>query len=802
MYLQFYINENGDKVYTTKKETPLGLATESAHPARFSPDDKYSRQRVLLKKRFGLLPTQQPPPNSKQSRGKTGIPQYVTPVDFGLFKLLQLYLKTLLSVTGNEDSQILIYSMARNLGFMIVGLLVLAWRCESAVFGPVSESHRSAALELFRTSGDGSFGSLEDAYEALKTFEVLGIKKESDVKTSACASVASTLLSTSSTVKDLFHALKVNGILKCELKKEAFTGAEAKLTGSLNAADSLLDYYYSIGGLVLLKDQTSEVDVHLKDADKIFRSIKSLSQSDGRWRLSSNNPESSNDAAGIALEALAGVISLASSEIDHSLIATLKNDIVKLFDGIEKYDDGTCYFDEKLVDAHSHRGPLSASASVVRGITAFVEVTNENLNLPGEKILGLAKFFLGVGIPGSAKDLYYQIDALACLENIRVSIPLVLSLPATVLSVTKKDQLKVRVSTVMGSSAPPLSVNLKQIFVSGSKDASIINQKLKFDPENAVHVLKTLPTDVDVGKYIFSFEIVFEDPEHKKSYATGGRTKVPIHVTGDIKIENAEIEILDSDFGSVETKTKLALPGENSVALSANHLQKLKLTFSLTSPFGNAFKPHQAFLKLRHVSGVEHIFLVGNSGKKSEIVLDFLGLVEKFFYLSGRYDIQLTVGDSVMENSFLQALGHIELDLPDAPEKAARPPAQPVDPYSRYEPKAEIAHIFRAPEKRPPRELSLAFLGLVLLPFFGFLAGLVYLRANLKNLPKSTVPATFAILFHMGIAAVLTLYALFWFKLDLFTTLKALGVLGMFLMFVGHKTLSYLANTSAKLKSA
>lgn len=32
------------------------------YAARFSPDDKYSRQRVLLKKRFGLLPTQQPPP--------------------------------------------------------------------------------------------------------------------------------------------------------------------------------------------------------------------------------------------------------------------------------------------------------------------------------------------------------------------------------------------------------------------------------------------------------------------------------------------------------------------------------------------------------------------------------------------------------------------------------------------------------------------------------------------------------------------------------------------------------------------
>ncbi|KAJ0963726.1 hypothetical protein J5N97_028848 [Dioscorea zingiberensis] len=57
MYLQYYINENGDKVYTTKKESPVGSPTQSAHP-----DDKYSRQRVLLKKRFGLLPTQSPPP--------------------------------------------------------------------------------------------------------------------------------------------------------------------------------------------------------------------------------------------------------------------------------------------------------------------------------------------------------------------------------------------------------------------------------------------------------------------------------------------------------------------------------------------------------------------------------------------------------------------------------------------------------------------------------------------------------------------------------------------------------------------
>ncbi|CAA2933566.1 dolichyl-diphosphooligosaccharide--glycosyltransferase subunit 2-like [Olea europaea subsp. europaea] len=695
--------------------------------------------------------------------------------------------------------------MARKTGILVLASVLLASIasiCDSAaIFNPISDAHRSAASELFSLS-DGSFGSLEETYEALRTFVVLGIEKEPVIRTSVCASVAETLSSPSSALKDLFQALRVNGILKCEINDKAFAEIAFRLKDSVNAANLLLDFYHSIGGLMLIKDQTSEVDVHLGDADRIFRSIKALSQSDGRWRYSSNNPESSTYAAGIALETVAGLISLASSEIDHSLVATIKNDIMKLFDGVERYDDGACYFDEKFVDAHGHQDPLSASSSVVRGITAFATATEESLNLPGDKIMGLAKFFLGVEIPGSAKDLYHQIDALACLGNSRVSVPLILSLPATVLSVSRKDQLKVRVNTVLGSSAPPLSVKLMQIFSSGSKDASVIDQELKFDPDHAVHVLETLPKNIDVGKYIFSFEISLQDPEHKKRYITGGRTKVPIYITGLIEVNNAEIAVLDSDIGSIEMQKKLDLSGENDVALLANHLQKLRLSFQLTTPSGKAFKPHQAFLKLRHESGVEHIFVVGDSGKKFEIILDFLGLVEKFFYLSGKYDIQLTVGDFVMENSFLRSLGHVELDLPDAPEKAARPPPQLVDSYSRYGPKAEIIHIFRSPEKRPPRELSLAFLGFVLLPFIGFFAGLLYLRVNLKNLPRSTVPATFAFLFHLGIASVLLLYALFWFKLDLFTTLKALGILGIFLMFVGHRTLSHLASVSAKLKSA
>ena len=46
----------------SQKTAPDGSPTQSAHPARFSPDDKFSKQRVACKKRFGLLPTQKPIP--------------------------------------------------------------------------------------------------------------------------------------------------------------------------------------------------------------------------------------------------------------------------------------------------------------------------------------------------------------------------------------------------------------------------------------------------------------------------------------------------------------------------------------------------------------------------------------------------------------------------------------------------------------------------------------------------------------------------------------------------------------------
>ncbi|EPQ26959.1 uncharacterized protein PFL1_05594 [Pseudozyma flocculosa PF-1] len=60
MHLMYTLDAEGNRIYTLKKKTVAGVLTKSAHPARFSPDDKFSRHRVTIKKRFGILPTQLP----------------------------------------------------------------------------------------------------------------------------------------------------------------------------------------------------------------------------------------------------------------------------------------------------------------------------------------------------------------------------------------------------------------------------------------------------------------------------------------------------------------------------------------------------------------------------------------------------------------------------------------------------------------------------------------------------------------------------------------------------------------------
>lgn len=63
--------------------------------------------------------------------------------------------------------------------------------------------------------------SLEETHEALRTFDILGIQEKLNINAATCKSV-SEVLSSSAVLKDLFYALRVNDVLKCDIKEETF----------------------------------------------------------------------------------------------------------------------------------------------------------------------------------------------------------------------------------------------------------------------------------------------------------------------------------------------------------------------------------------------------------------------------------------------------------------------------------------------------------------------------------------------------------------------------------------------------
>lgn len=63
--------------------------------------------------------------------------------------------------------------------------------------------------------------SLEEAYQALRTFQILKLERTYDISHATCP-IISEILGSSSKPEDLFHALRVNSILGCQIGTQIF----------------------------------------------------------------------------------------------------------------------------------------------------------------------------------------------------------------------------------------------------------------------------------------------------------------------------------------------------------------------------------------------------------------------------------------------------------------------------------------------------------------------------------------------------------------------------------------------------
>ncbi|XP_020631060.1 dolichyl-diphosphooligosaccharide--protein glycosyltransferase subunit 2-like [Orbicella faveolata] len=216
------------------------------------------------------------------------------------------------------------------------------------------------------------------------------------------------------------------------------------------------------------------------------------------------------------------------------------------------------------------------------------------------------------------------------------------------------------------------------------------------------------------------------------------------------------------------------------------------MKFSLKSESsGELFTPHQAFVRLTNQKTKQEIFFVAEPEPSKVFKFDLdVGATAKdsFGSLSGKYKMDLIVGDAVIQNPFEWNVGVLSLTFG---EDAAKPSK---DKDAMYSARPKIEHMFRIPEKRPPKAVSTAFTVLVFLPLVIMLIVWIKLGANLSNFQFSLG----SIVFHLGLGGIFVLYYCFFVSLNMFTTLKILALIGGLTFLGGNSLLSNIAARRGK----
>ncbi|VDM78356.1 unnamed protein product [Strongylus vulgaris] len=126
------------------------------------------------------------------------------------------------------------------------------------------------------------------------------------------------------------------------------------------------------------------------------------------------------------------------------------------------------------------------------------------------------------------------------------------------------------------------------------------------------------------------------------------------------------------------------------------------------------------------------------------------------------------------------------------------PPAtkikQPTFHHVDYEPKPEIRHIFRQPEKRPHPLFSDIFTAVCLAPFLLLFVLWHRVGTNFTNMPDRV----WTPLFHIGLISMFGLYIAYWLQLNMFDTLKYLFVVGSLTFITGNHVLKAVNDKAGK----
>lgn len=417
----------------------------------------------------------------------------------------------------------------------------------------------------------------------------------------------------------------------------------------------------------------------------------------------------------------------------------------------ERIEDIVVQADEVDGKLLQWEGGLSTTSLIITGLLKFPTV-NSLTQVQADK---LANYLLSRTTVQTPKGVSSLLDAAVALSSSKVS-PVSISIAGPSSVSVDSPNLRIQVSDIFGRPIKPAPSPVVAQSATRIADDVVVLAKQPL-AASAKETEFVLPLKLEPGFY----KILLNVGSHSAT--------LNARVLGPVAVKSFDIGLSDADGSSAPKLEKVNYPNKVSKRLQGDSGQNLLVKFTLSR------QVHQAFVRLS--SGKkEIIFVAGQESNNQYKVEADLG---QELPVSDVFDIELIIGDSIVTNPFRWSVGEIEVKITN-PQSAGSPKIV-------RGPKPEIVHMFRQPDKRPAKAVSLLFTALTAAPFLILLALWAKIGVNLGNFSARAVP------FHLGFGAILGLFTLFWLQLDMFTTCAWLIPVGSFTFFTGHRFLSYVA---------
>ncbi|XP_037956936.1 dolichyl-diphosphooligosaccharide--protein glycosyltransferase subunit 2-like [Teleopsis dalmanni] len=437
----------------------------------------------------------------------------------------------------------------------------------------------------------------------------------------------------------------------------------------------------------------------------------------------------------------------------------------------KRVEDAIAQADEVDGKMLQFEGGLSITALVINGAISVDKVNNKPIPMSALQAEKFANYFLSRRSVQTPKGAHVLIEALKSLNSVKDITPLCIKIFGNKQLPSNSPELSIAVVDLLGKPVSPVPKNIYGK-VMLKKDRSLLAEKVEFVAKSSdktifsANLLRYKPV-----RGIYTIDITAENT-YTQQYT--------FKILGRAKVESLEISVAETSAVSTIKKYNANYPNTLSEKLSADATQKFSLKAIIIDDDTN--KPltvHQSFVRLLNkITGEEVIFIADqDSSRAYKVDIDIGTRAGDFNFKSGEYEISLIIGDAFLSNSLQWHIANIDLqfqqDHKDAKKQAIRT-ALP-----------EIIHQFRVPEKRPPRFVSDIFTGLCLTPLvlLFILWGKLGINISNFNLAPSTIG------FHLGFGSILTLFAVFWWKLNMFQTLRLLIPIAIVTFLSGNRLL-------------